>query len=227
MSNGKTKEIVSSPEIVDIKNRKTIAVGDLHGDYHRLIRILEEENLVIPGTLAWDPDADNIDLVLVGDYVDWRGEPLEGDPGSWVLGSARIISLMMSLYEQIERLNEKIPGFSSRMYPIIGNHDQMMLDALKVFEYMSDEEVIKLTRHNRGFWNFSRFLSGKKLSFEAQEALARFLNWYAQGGEVTMEAFGGLKEWKNAMEGEVGKFFRKKTIMAVILGGWLYAHTLP
>ena len=63
----------------------------------------------------WNPDIKNVDLVLIGDYVDWRGEPLEGDPGSWVLGSKRIINLIISLYNQVRRLNEEMDDFTSKL----------------------------------------------------------------------------------------------------------------
>ena len=227
MSAPETKEVPAATVKLNNKRRKTVAVGDLHGDYYRLVRILEEEKIVLPETLAWDPDAGNIDLVFIGDYVDWRGEPLEGDPGAWMLGPLRIIKLVMSLYDQANKLREDMPGFSSRVHPILGNHDQMMLDALNIFNFLKDDEVSELIRESGGFWDFQKIFSKKRLPQEGQEAVARFINWYAQGGEITMAAFGGMTAWKDAMCGDTGGFLRNELKMAVEVGGWLYAHTLP
>src|SRR5437879_3114864 len=38
-----------------LNTRKSVAIGDLHGDFHRLVRLLEEEGILIRGTYAWNP----------------------------------------------------------------------------------------------------------------------------------------------------------------------------
>ncbi|NDD29947.1 MAG: hypothetical protein EB084_16955, partial [Proteobacteria bacterium] len=57
-----------------IVRRRLIAIGDLHGDVHRLVRILQRHEVFLPGTRKWAKAANTVDVVLLGDYVDWRGE---------------------------------------------------------------------------------------------------------------------------------------------------------
>ena len=73
--------------------RLLVAIGDLHGDYYRLERLLRENDLILPGTSAWNPQASQVDLILIGDYVDWRNEPLEGPQSEWVQGAKRILDI--------------------------------------------------------------------------------------------------------------------------------------
>ena len=56
----------------DQVTRTLVAIGDLHGDYFRMLRLLRENDLILPGTTVWNPDKKRVDLVLIGDYVDWR-----------------------------------------------------------------------------------------------------------------------------------------------------------
>ena len=94
MSEENTQEETST-EVEDKKSpakRKLIAVGDLHGDYFRLIRILKEENVIIvkdKDNFEWNPEANSVDVVTLGDYCDWRGEPLEGPITEWIYGSKK------------------------------------------------------------------------------------------------------------------------------------------
>lgn len=207
--------------------RKVIAVGDLHGDFHRLIRIMDEQNLFISGTWAWNPEASNVDLVLLGDYVDWRGEALEGDPSSWISGIKRIIMLIKRLYENLEELRNSNNGFKSYIYPLIGNHDLMMLDAMKVFSFLDIEGLRFVIENQRNFPILRTFFAEKKMSQQNVDEVLGFYNWYYQGGDMTIESFGGLESWKEAIEGETGGFLRNKLKPGVIINRKLYAHSLP
>jgi len=210
------------------KLRKVVAVGDLHGDYYRLIRILEEHHLVIPGTTVWNPLTDNVDLVLIGDYVDWRGETLEGDPNEWALGPWKTLLLLHKIHRNIARLKEQIPGFQSNLFLILGNHDEMMLQALEVFDFITYEDLQFIMDNPQQYSIIvKKYVKEKNISYESAEIILRFLNWYVQGGDVTISGFGGVEDWRKAMEGDLGDFLRKNLQLGVVINGRLYSHSIP
>jgi hypothetical protein len=81
---------------VEAPMRTLVAIGDLHGDYYRLVRLMRESDLLLPGTYAWNPQQNQVDLILIGDYVDWRNEPLEGPDDEWPRGSRKILEIALS-----------------------------------------------------------------------------------------------------------------------------------
>ncbi|MCE1248376.1 MAG: metallophosphoesterase [Firmicutes bacterium] len=214
-------------DVVKNEKRKTIAIGDLHGDYDRLIRIMNEHNLLIEGTWVWNPEASNVDFILIGDYVDWRGEPLEGDPSRWEEGPKRILHLLFYLKKKLREYAEKDSSFKSAIYPILGNHDQMMLDATDVFEFMDFEQLNNIIRFKQNYVQLKKYLNEIRLDYEQIEKIMKYLNWYYQGGEKTIKGFGGMEVWKNEMEGELGSFLREKLVLGVVVNKRLYAHSLP
>lgn len=207
--------------------RKVVAVGDLHGDYERLIRVLDEHDLLIEGTWMWNPEANNIDLVLIGDYVDWRGEPLEGDPTRWEEGPKKILHLLFYLHHKLKEYREKDPEFQSYINPVLGNHDQMMLDATSIFEFMDFEQLKQVIRFKQNYSPLKKYLNDIRLDYEQVEKVMKYLNWYYQGGEATIKGFGGLEVWKSEMEGELGDFLRNNLVLGVRVNEKLYAHSLP
>jgi hypothetical protein len=203
--------------------RKLIAIGDLHGDFHRLVRLLSEQNILDPDRLEWKPEADNVDVILLGDYIDWRGEPLEGPYSEWHLGSKRILDLIFKLSKELEELQKKKKN-RSNFYPLLGNHDEMMLQGHAIMKKLSKEENQNLANFpDAESWveTFSRL----PLSAEEEQDFLRFLNWYEQGGDRTIQSFGGLDAWLSAMEGELGDFLRKLPI-AVVVNGKLFSHSV-
>jgi hypothetical protein len=210
------------------KLRKVVAVGDLHGDYYRLLRILEEQQLIIPGTTVWNPLSDNVDLVLIGDYVDWRGESMEGDPGEWARGPWKTLQIIFKIHHHLERLKHSFPEFATNMYLILGNHDEMMLDALQVFEFISYEDLQFIMDNPQQYCVIvKKYVKEKNISYESAEIILKFLNWYVQGGDVTIGSFGGVENWRKAMEGEMGAFLKENLKLGVIVNGRLYSHSIP
>jgi len=212
------------------KKRKSIAVGDLHGDYGRLIRILYENELLIEGTWAWDADAKNVDLILIGDYVDWRGEPLEGDPSRWKEGPKKTLHLIYYLFHKLKELRERwgeSDEFDSHIYPILGNHDQMMLDAQMVFEFMDFEQIKQVISFKQNYAPLKKFLNELKLDYEQIDKVMKFLNWYYQGGDATIGGFGEIEDWKNEMDGQLGDFLKNNLLLGCIVNKRLYSHSLP
>jgi hypothetical protein len=210
------------------KNRRLlVAIGDLHGDYYRLIRILEENHILIRGTLAWNPERGDVDLILIGDYVDWRGETLEGERSEWVRGPFRILKLIYKLTRDIGRLHCAYPEFDARFYPLVGNHDEMMFEATKVFEFLTFADIRTITQTSRHFANLKRIFSDLKLTYEQTEIVLRLLNWYYQGGDATIEGFGGLEAWKDEMDGELGRFLRTGLKLGVVVNNKLFSHSIP
>lgn len=213
-----------------VKKRKTVAVGDLHGDYARLTRILNEEGLLIEGTWAWNPDARGVDLILIGDYVDWRGEPLEGDPSRWKEGPKRTLHLIYYLFHKLRELREvwgESDGFDSYIHPILGNHDQMMLDALMVFDFMDFDQINQVVGFRQNYAPLKKFLNDIHLDYDQIDKVMKFLNWYYQGGDATIEGFGGIHIWKEEMDGQLGDFLRNNLLLGCRVNNRLYSHSLP
>lgn len=221
----------STPPASQTATRKLLAIGDLHGDYFRLLRHLRENDLLLPDTLAWNPEADRVDLVLMGDYVDWRGEPLEDpldqSPGDPEAGPRRILELIMHLEKELVDLRAAEEDFDSSLYALLGNHDEMMLEAVGVFDFLPVEQLQDLLARARNFAAIKRHLADHGLNSEQIERVMRFLNWYVQGGEATANGFGGLPAWKEAMEGELGRFLRARLRLGVVVDHRLFAHTIP
>ncbi|HXE71261.1 MAG TPA: metallophosphoesterase [Candidatus Nitrosotenuis sp.] len=211
------------------QTRKLVAVGDLHGDYHRLLRHLRENELLLPGTLEWNPAQNRVDLILIGDYVDWRGEHLEGPDQleEQVKGAYRILELILSVHRQLERLRATEPGFDSHLYALLGNHDDMMLEATQVFEFLGLQELESLLGGPRHYGSIKRQTVAMGLSPAQVEKVLKLMNWWVQGGEATVRGFGGLRPWKEAMDGELGDFLRRYLRLGVILDDTLFVHTLP
>lgn len=209
------------------KLRKVVAVGDLHGDYVRLIRLMNENDLLIEGTWVWNPEADNVDFVLIGDYVDWRGEPLEGDPSRWEEGPKKILHLIFYLHHKLREYREKDPNFKSFIHPILGNHDQMMMDALEVFDFMDFTQLNTVIRFKQNYMPLKRYLNEIRLDYEQIEKVMKYLNWYYQGGEKTIKGFGGIEIWKSEMEGQLGRFLKDNLVLGVVVNNKLYSHSLP
>lgn len=210
------------------KLRKVVAIGDVHGDYYRVLRILEEQQITIPGTLEWNPLSDNVDLVFIGDYVDWRGEPLEGDMSEWINGGFKVLWLLCRLYKNIERIKKVRPEFSSKLYIIMGNHDDMMMESLTIFDCLELDEISFIIENPQLYGIIVQKYKDKGENEQLiGDNILKFLNWYLQGGEATIEGFGDLMSWKRIMDGELGEFLRENMILGVVLNGRLYAHSIP
>jgi hypothetical protein len=207
--------------------RKTVAIGDLHGDYERMLRILNEQELLIDGTWVWNPDANNVDLILIGDYVDWRGEPLEGDSNRWKEGPKKILHLIYYLANKLPEMRMKSENFKSYIHPILGNHDQMMLEAISVFEFMDFNQLQEVIGFKQNYAPMKKYLNDLNLDYEQVEKVMKFLNWYYQGGEATIEGFGGIEIWKQEMSGELGDFLFNKLKIAAVVNKRLFSHSLP
>ncbi len=210
-----------------LSTRKSVAIGDLHGDFYRLTRILEEEGILIPGTGVWDPRACNVDLILIGDYVDWRGEPLEGPPERASEGARRILELLFSLHHQVGRLRETYEDFDGRLYALRGNHDDMMLDAMRIFDVLKPAEVELLMKGAHHYVALRKTMSNLSLTGDQVEVVMKFLNWFVQGGRTTIEGWGTVEEWKKAMEGELGDWIAHDLLLGAVVNRRVYAHTAP
>lgn len=219
------KEKVSAS--TEQRTRTVVAIGDLHGDYFRLRRLLIENDILLPDTDAWNPEADRVDLILIGDYVDWRKETLEGPREEWVAGARRILELLYTLHNEVQRLRESDPNFDSRVYALLGNHDDMMLEAHRVFNFLEYDQMEGFLSSVGSQAHVKRAIHEMGLSPSNVERLLKFLNWYVQGGEATIDGFEGLRQWKDAMDGDLGDFLRDHLRLGVVVNQRLYAHTAP
>jgi len=219
------EEIIPEPLPQTLK-RKVVAIGDLHGDFFRLIRILKEEDVIKinkDDVFEWNPDAKNVDVITLGDYCDWRGEPLEGPITEWIYGAKRILDLLISLQEDIDSLKEGDPDFKSNLFCIVGNHDQMLLEGYDAYNFFSDEEI-DFILSNSSFPNMlvQEFSSQR----EKVEMILKFLNWYQQGGEKTIASYGSKEAWEEYMEKSHKKFFLS-LIVGIVVNNTLFSHSLP
>lgn len=211
----------------DGQMRTLVAIGDLHGDFHRLVRLLRESNLLLPGTYAWNPEQTHVDLIMIGDYVDWRNEPLEGPREDWPLGSRRILEMLFSLHKELDRLREHDSKFHSRVYSILGNHDEMMLEAHQLFSFLEMEDLENFLASVGHSVQVKQAIQSLGLGPGQVEKVLKFLNWYVQGGQATIEGYEGIRQWKEAMDGEMGDFLRQYLRLGVVVNNRLFAHTVP
>lgn len=84
---------------------RVVAIGDLHGSYDKLVRLLETADLV-DADLAWSGDTDH--LVVAGDFLD-RGP-----------GGREIMDLL-------RRLQDEAVAGGGRVHVLLGNHEVMNL----------------------------------------------------------------------------------------------------
>lgn len=206
-------------------SRKIIAMGDLHGDYYRLLRVLREEGVLFQDRIEWNPECNNVDIVLLGDYVDWRGEPLEGPPQEWPANIKRLLELIMFICRETQRLLQQDSNFKSHVHTLIGNHDQMMIESYKILSHLSPVfgNILKRTNQLPFLVKLFNTLSTQ----EHAEDIFRVMNWYEQGGEMTISSYGGVKEWLEAMGGELGEFMINRLKLGVVIYGRLFVHSIP
>jgi hypothetical protein len=216
----------STSQSIKNKKNKVLAVGDLHGDYFRLIRFLKEEELITvknKDIFEWNPEAKNVNVVTLGDYCDWRGEPLEGPITEWIYGAKKILDFLINLTKQMEELRAKDKDFSSNLFCLLGNHDQMLLEGYDSYKFFSEDDI-KFILENASLPNMliQEFSSQR----EKVEMILKFLNWYQQGGEKTIASYGGIKFWDEEME-KGHKAFLNNLILGTVVNKTLFSHSLP
>ncbi len=207
--------------------RTLVAIGDLHGDYYRLVRLMRESDLLLPGTYAWNPQQNQVDLILIGDYVDWRNEPLEGPDDEWPRGSRKILELLYALHRELEQLRLTVPGFKSNLYTILGNHDEMMLEAHQIFSFLEVDRLDEFLTNMGHSIQVKHAIQALGLGPGQVERVLKFLNWYVQGGQATIQGYESLARWKEEMDGDMGAFLRQYLRLGVVVNNRLFAHTVP
>lgn len=215
--------------------RRLIAIGDLHGDVHRLVRILQRHEVFLPGTRKWAKAANTVDVVLLGDYVDWRGEKLEGDRATWDRGAADLLDLIADLHSQVDAHAASMRTAAPRFFSLLGNHDKLMLDS---YRYLSSQpearrktlatahtDVRALARElNEPVSIVSRVFGKKPAPAKDAECL---LTWMSNGGPTTVKAYGGFDAWYGRMAGGVAALIEKKMPLGVVINNRLYSHSVP
>jgi hypothetical protein len=215
--------------------RRLIAIGDLHGDVHRLVRILERQEVLMKGTRKWARSSGTVDVVLLGDYVDWRGEPLEGQTSTWERGVADLLDLIVDLHGQARAISSSSQHNKSRFFCLLGNHDKMMLDAWRYLRELPEgrraavaascNDVRLVRKAVGGGGSFlSALFGGRKKTDRGAE---RLVSWVANGGPSTIKSFGGFERWYARMNDGLGAFIEKEMKLGVVLNGRLYSHTVP
>ncbi len=224
-------EVIVGGEVeLEQGSRRLVVIGDLHGDYFRLVRILEETGLLEgsntsnPYELSWNENVEPTDIVLLGDYIDWRGEPLEGPPEEWKYGSSRILLLLKNLKSR--------PATRVRLFTLMGNHEDMMLRSLRAYMVLKEElgeeglsEFLEEALGNtyRAIYSLSRM----GLSETSINLFMEFLNWYLQGGQKTIDSFGGFEEWIYYFTAGELAHMLDDLILLLKMGSRLFVHTLP
>lgn len=106
--------------------RRVVALGDIHGDYQRLVELLRTAALV-DAKNAWT--GGDAHLVLDGDFVD-RGDH-----------SAQVLDLLMDLEPQARKAG-------GRLHALIGNHEAMNLYG--DLRYVTQEDFAGFASVNKG-----------------------------------------------------------------------------
>lgn len=106
----------------------TFVVGDVHGQYERLVRLLRNAR-VIDDELRWS--AGRADLVLLGDLVD-RGPD-----------ATRVLWL-------VYRLEREAKAAGGRVHVVLGNHEIMVMTG--DLRYLSEKEAQVARWHGVEYW---------------------------------------------------------------------------
>lgn len=174
---------------------RVVAVGDVHGDYHDLVDVLQRAGL-LSEQVTWSGGRTH--LVLMGDLVD-RGS-----------NSRRVLDLAM-------RLQQEAAGAGGRVHVLLGNHEVMWLTADT--EYTSDEDFAAFSGLESGSdrqaarSRFARLpgAAGKSASELDDEFEAAFPAGY----------FG----WRKAVAptGEYGRWLMQRPAV-VVINGTAFVH---
>ncbi|MFN3996035.1 MAG: metallophosphoesterase [bacterium] len=177
-----------------------IVIGDLHGDYYKLKRILENYGVVKVEEKDDDFSLEILDeksfLVFVGDYVDWREENLENplnlDYIELVKGTKKIIKLISLLLK-----NRK------NVFALVGNHEDMMFKAIDFIKNFSSQDLeVILEKIEINPYLIVKDMVERNLL----EGFISFYNWYSQGGMNTIKSFGSINNLiKSVEEDEIFK----------------------
>lgn len=164
-----------------------LVIGDLHGDYYRLKRILEENQISRIIENGDDIELEIIDyqtfVVFVGDYIDWRGEELENPLNlkysDMIKGTSKIVNLVSKMLEKRENV-----------FTLIGNHEEMMFRALKIVEGLNIDEIGEMfEKISRNPYSVMKEVAERGIL----EQFLSFYNWYSQGGLNTIRSFGNIE----------------------------------
>jgi Calcineurin-like phosphoesterase len=125
------------PAVVEIDTSSPVfAVGDVHGDYARLIRLLQSAQ-VVDARVHWI--AGKSVLVFTGDMIDKGPRPVD-------------------VLRLIQTLEEEAAHDSGRVVPLMGNHEAEFLaspDPQKAADFLADLEA-----HHLPASAFNSFLAG-------------------------------------------------------------------
>ena len=244
--------------------RRLIVVGDVHGDYGRMARVLREAGLVEvdpkSGQIGWvtalAPGTPQTDVVFAGDYVDWRGEPLEMGPTGQAIGNEGAVLVLRALRGLMQsasggagsgvgskglfglggaRVSANPMPAGVTLTALAGNHDLMMLDAAELvvgdgevgLDIITAEELARLTGPSTPKAEWAKVV--KSLGATGQLRMRKFYNWWTQGGLQTTSGFGGMKAWAEEMkyaEGSLGEWMRGTLLLGVRVGDTHVSHTL-
>jgi hypothetical protein len=115
----------------------TYVVGDVHGEYDKLVRLLRDAGLV-DGELRWS--GGDTTLWFLGDYVD-RGPDGVG-----------VVELVMRLQVEADEAAGKVGA-------LLGNHEPVILSAL----WLGDQPCELITNYELRItgatWRYARFVT--------------------------------------------------------------------
>ncbi|MGC8814977.1 MAG: metallophosphoesterase [bacterium] len=218
---------------------KVIAIGDLHGDFYKFKRILEETDTL--GILEDDPNdinsikinPKNIEdkiIIFIGDYVDWREEELENplnlNKNQLITGTAKILKSINLIYNN--------SNLKYRFYFLTGNHEDMMFKALDfiINYYLKNKDNQNKEKELENLINMV-LENPYKLIYDSpdpifSEKYFNFLNWYFQGGKNTILSFNNLS---NFFSNILNMNFFKELILSLKLKIEdeliIFAHSFP
>ena len=193
------------------KNARLVAsIGDLHGEYEKLVPYLEKQGIIKieAGVIKWTAPEGTV-LVFTGDYID-RGPK-----------SKQVLDLI------IDVLVPQAKEAGSEVITLMGNHDEMMLFAIQ------EIEQAKLTAAQLQTL-ISAVDSNDKVAVEAILQLnlgADYYGWFVQALknklDATIASFGGMAAFWEAMKPESKyRLFFENLAAAAIVDNMFFSHSL-
>jgi hypothetical protein len=107
-----------------------IAIGDIHGDFEALVKILYKAKVMTPEG-EWNPNAKNTVVVQLGDLLD-RKERGDGVDSDNYMEEIHILQL-------IEHLHIEAQEFNSAFIYVVGNHE--IMNMMGDFRYVSENAM--------------------------------------------------------------------------------------
>jgi hypothetical protein len=98
----------------------------------------------------------------------------------------------------------------------------MMLEAHQIFSFLEVDRLDEFLTNMGHSIQVKHAIQALGLGPGQVERVLKFLNWYVQGGQATIQGYEGLARWKEEMDGEMGAFLRQYLRLGVVVNNRLF-----